>query len=185
MIYWITYKNAVPILKNIPYIKEVVPYNSNLFSKILAREYDIMINLDLSIDGLTIASLVKSRKKIGYGFDSEGKVVCYNKESYYWFILSHNDFLKKNNKKTYQRHMLNLIGLKTKEIKDYPILVSLTKEEKRHANIYRKSIIGPFIKKNNLNNMIIGLNTGGGYQWDKKEWPVKKHSSINKSDKNT
>jgi heptosyltransferase-2 len=163
----------VPLLRNIPSIGEILPYDAKALPRVLIENFDIMINLDLSIDALMLASLVKSKIKLGYWLDADKRNICFNKEAERWFNLSHNDVLKKGNKKTYQQHMMDVIGIGTKSPRDYKIPVNLSKNEKEFAKKFaEKHAI--YHKQNKVSQkpLIIGLNTGGGTEWPKKEWPI-------------
>jgi len=169
LIYWVTYRNAVPLLENISYIKQILAYDVNTLVRVLIEKFDILINLDLSEDALYLASIINAKKKFGYWIDNKSGRICFSKKAAEWFYLSHNDILKKKNQKTYQEHILNILGLKSKDSNEYRILVNLTENEKIFSKI--------FSDKNKINKTadikIIGLNTGGGAEWRKKEWPVK------------
>ncbi len=165
-IYWVTYKESVSILKNNKYIKKV--YEIKDFKlKVKNYLFDIMMNLDLDKDALELTKLVKSEEKFGFYLNNDNYIICSNSWAEKWFELSHNDNFKKKNKITYQEYMLNICDLKYKNYKDYPIIVNLTKKEIQFAK--------QFAAKNNIrdNDFIIGINTGGGSKWPKKEWPIK------------
>ena len=166
-IYWVTCEKAVPLLDNIKYIKEVIAYNAESLPGLLLESYDVLINLDLSRDAMSLATLIKSKEKFGFGFDEKMLPVCYTDSAKEWFILSHNDSLKKKNKLTCQEHYLKIAGISGYgSNKDYPIEIHLTGQE--------TSFAGKFAAKNKIKpgDLIIGLNTGGGDTWEKKEWPA-------------
>jgi len=169
-IIWITDKQAVPLLKNINYIKEVIT-NDEIYTlcKILIEEFDILINLDLSLDAISLAGIVKAKKKLGYGMNENGEIICFNQKAKEYLELSHNDVLKKKNKKTYQEHILNIISdgkEKYIEPNKYKILVKLNNEEIEFSEKFKK------LHKISDKNIIIGINTSGGTTWQKKSWSI-------------
>lgn len=166
-IYWLTYDNAVDILKNNPYITEIIPYSQSF--KIFNTKFDMLINLDLDNDALLLTNNIVAEKKYGFFLNSNNEIICSNEAAKYWFNLSHNDIAKKYNKKTYQQCMLEILELKNLKPKDCPIIINLTKEEKNFAKNFLKKNINS-VKK----SVIIGVNLGGGDKWQKKEYPVDK-----------
>jgi len=77
------------------------------------------------------------------------------------------DELKKENKKTYQQIISEIVGVKESE----PIL-TLEEREIGFAKDFaeRKSI--------NENDLVIGLNTSAGKRWQLKKWDIKKTAEL-------
>ncbi len=167
-IFWITNDDAVDVLKNNPYIYEIVPYSKSFY--LFNQNFDILINLDLDQTALGLTKQIFSKEKFGFYLSKEDKIICSNTQAEYWFDLSHNDILKKKNRKTYQECMLQILGFENLKLSDYPIILNLTEEEKKFAeDFYKKNISQA--KKNLL---LIGVNLGGGDKWRKKEYPIEK-----------
>lgn len=163
-IYWLTYPEAVSILENNPYIKEIIVYSDGW--QLLAEKFDFVINLDLDVEALRLSKLISAEKKLGFYFDENNKVVCSNLWAEKWFSLSHNDKLKKQNKLTYQECILKICEIDGVKSNGYPIIINLSEEEKKFAQEFK-------LKKGiDKNDFVIGINTGGGEKWPKKEWPV-------------
>jgi len=178
-LYWITLEESVPLLQNNPFVDHILVYDIQTFSRVLSEEFDLLINLDLTSDSLFLATLAKAKKKKGYGVNRRGKVICFNPEAGEWFALSHNDELKKKNKKTYQEHILKIVGIKKpRKFEDYEIVVNLTEEEKKIAQEFaqRNCLFDRPVRcsalANGSSHCIVGLNTGGGDKWKKKAWTV-------------
>lgn len=166
-IYWITEDNAVEIFYNNPYVEKVIPL-SNAFL-LFNYEFDILINLDLDFTALSLTKNIFAKEKFGFYLDDNGQIVCSNKSAEEWFNLSHNDVLKKYNKKTYQEYLMEILGFTGLDSKDYPIIVNLTEDEKQFA----KNWLANKLNTSNFSSYIfIGLNLGGGDKWKKKEYPV-------------
>ncbi|MCX7910559.1 MAG: glycosyltransferase family 9 protein [Endomicrobia bacterium] len=163
--FWVTYDEAVEVFNNNPYVTEVIPY-SQVFTY-FGNDFDILINLDLEQKSLELTKKFKCVSKYGF-YIEEDKIVCSNLAAKEWFDISHNDMLKKKNKKTYQQYMLEILGFKNLKPKDYPIIIKLSKEEKQFA--------AEFLKNNNIdkesNMNLVGINLGGGEKWEKKEYPI-------------
>ncbi len=162
-IYWITENNAVEILQNNKYVKEIIPYEKSF--QLFNTKFDILINLDLDNNALRLTKNIFAEKKYGFYLDENDKILFSNKTAEKWFYLSHNDKLKKQNKKTYQQFLIEILEFKNLKPKDYPIVINLTQQEKDFAK--------NFLKLKNIKNYIfVGINLGGGDKWKKKEYPV-------------
>ncbi len=163
-ILWITEDNALEVLYNNPYVDEIIPYSQAY--QLYNSHFDILINLDLDIRALRLTKNLFAEKKIGFFLNETDEIICSNESAEKWFKLSHNDVLKRQNKKTYQQYMMEILEFKNLSPKDYPIIINLTKEEKKFAEEFAKKFS---ITKNDL---VIGINLGGGDKWQKKEYPV-------------
>jgi len=163
-ILWITEDNTLEVLYNNPYVDEIIPYSQAY--QLYNLNFDILINLDLEIRALRLTKNLSAEKKIGFFLNENDEIICSNKPAEKWFELSHNDVLKRQNKKTYQQYMMEILEFKNLSPKDYPIIINLTKEEKKFAEEFAKKFS---ITKNDL---VIGINLGGGDKWQKKEYPV-------------
>jgi heptosyltransferase-2 len=163
-ILWITEDNALEVLYNNPYVDEIIPYSQ--VYQLYNSHFDILVNLDLEIRALRLTKNLSAEKKFGFFLNETDEIICSNESAEKWFKLSHNDVLKRQNKKTYQQYMMEILEFKNLSPKDYPIIINLTKEEKKFAEKFAKKFS---ITKNDL---VIGINLGGGDKWQKKEYPV-------------
>lgn len=167
-IFWITNDESFNVLINNPYIDEVIPFSKSFY--LYGRNFDILINLDLEKAALGLTKNIFAKEKFGFYLNEKDEIICSNKQAEYWFNLSHNDILKKKNRKTYQECMLQILGFRNLKPSDYPIILNLTEEEKNFAKDFYKKNISK-VKKNLL---LIGINLGGGDKWRKKEYPIEK-----------
>lgn len=164
-VYWITEDNAIEVLYNNPYITEIIPFSHSFL--LFNQKVDIMINLDLEKKSLLLTRHIMSYEKYGFYLNDNDEIVCSNNAAKQWFDLSHNDVLKKKNKKTYQQYMMEILEFDKVSPKDYPIVIRLTQQEKDFAK--------KFLSKHQLtssSNYFVGINLGGGDRWKKKEYPV-------------
>ncbi|MFQ3675045.1 MAG: glycosyltransferase family 9 protein [Endomicrobiia bacterium] len=161
---WVTNTESLPVLENNPYVKEKISYETSW--QLTSEKFDVLINLDLDKEAIRLTKLISADEKIGFYLDENDRIVCSNIWAEEWFKLSHNDVSKKKNKITYQKYMIKIIGFESYRVKECPIIINLTEEEKNFAK--------KFAEQNNIskNDFVIGINTGGGDKWPKKEWPV-------------
>jgi heptosyltransferase-2 len=172
-VYWVTDENAVPLLENVPGIKEVLPFNTATLARLIVQKFDVVINLDLTYDALSLAMVVNTKARFGFGLDKNSNPGCFSKPAEQWFCLSHDDNNKKKNNKTCQQYYLAIAGITgTKSVADYEIQVKLSPAEHAFADMFAHQ------HKITAKDVVIGLNTGGGATWEKKEWTVEHTSKL-------
>jgi len=105
---WITKSNAKPLLKNNKLIDRLLYTDSNYLEYLLNEEFDIGICLDVDNLSATILNLTNAKSKYGFICDKFGRVVPVNNLATEWWLMSLNDELKKQNRKTYYQHMYQI-----------------------------------------------------------------------------
>lgn len=164
---WVTEKNSMDLLKNNPYIDNLLSINN-----VNKKDFDLIISLDEDEKACKFAADIGNNIT---GFYLKNKKVTPTKTAKSWFDMSIlgrkplNDILKKTNKKTYQQHMLNILDLQPKK---YDLILNLDKENTEFAE--------EFAKKQNIkkNDLVIGLNTGAGQRWPLKSWPAENTAAL-------
>lgn len=158
---WITKAEAAALLKNNGYIDRVLSFENNYLSYILNEEFDTGICLDADNSGATILSIAHCRRKSGFLTDKNGLLYPSGKESEDWYLTGLNDNLKKSNRKTYQQIIYEISGLSGDVY-----MPQLFPDDK--AVNYSKA----FAEKHRFgkDDIVIGLNTGGGSRWECKKW---------------
>jgi len=161
---WVTAPEARPVLENNPYVSHVVPLDRAWL--LAAAPYDLLLNLDLDDDAVRAAACIPAAEKRGFIAASDGTVGCADAAAAAVFTLSHDDTAKRRNTKTYQRMMLDVCGLAAAKPADHPIILRLTAEERVAAARFAA------LKGISRRAPVIGVNTGGGDKWPRKEWTV-------------
>lgn len=158
---WLTAKKNKDVLEGNPYI-DIIWDEVEAPAAISLFKFDILINLDLSPDSLTAAGIAKAGIFYGFRYRDDWNVECSNKAAEEWFLMSHDDEVKRNNRKTYQKFIADIT-----ELTHYgEIIVPLQKTSVEKAK--------RFAKKYNLSGKkVIGIHTGSGYRWPTKRWPQK------------
>ena len=108
---WLTRQESVPLLENNPYVSEIIPYGADSVVQLSTRTFDKVINLDAGKISSGMASMAKAPEKIGYLLHERGYVYATNKAAEKWLRLGLFDDLKKENKRTYQEWMVDILGL--------------------------------------------------------------------------
>lgn len=151
---WVVNDSASGILDGNRYIERVLIYNTGSLTLLMVEEFDLVISLDKAKEAVSLAALVKAKKKYGFGVDKNGKIYPFNKESEYSFMLGVDDNLKfRENRKTYQELIFEMAKLKYKN--QLP-QIALDRGSLNSAK--------QFFAKHKLNKTdnIIGINTGAG-----------------------
>lgn len=161
-IVWLVEEKAKECILRNSFIDEVVIYHPSTLQRFIIEKYDTVICLDKDIASITVATLAKARRKLGFGMDENGKVVPFNKEAEYKWATGISDNLNKQNQLTYQEQIFEITGYKPSN-DEY--IFSLPEVSK----IFRQE----FTEKNNLQDtdIIIGFNTGVGAKFLPRKWP--------------
>lgn len=140
-------------------------------------DYDLVICLEDEKDVCRFATGVKSDRLVGAYLD-HGKVT-YTPSAWFdmalisQFGLERANALKKTNKKTYQQHMADLLGIKVS-----PYVFKLTADE---IEAGRKAVRDLGLGKG---EKIVGINTGAGRRWPQKSWGAEQTIDLVKRLKN-
>ncbi|MDR1122960.1 MAG: glycosyltransferase family 9 protein [Endomicrobium sp.] len=162
---WIVDIKNAAVLKGNNLIDRVIHNNYDNVIKYLANEFfDIVINLDLAFESLSLTKLSNKKKVLGFTLDDRRNIITSNNYAKEWLKASAYDKLKKANTFTYQYWMSKITELPKD---NYEIIVPLQKKSIEKAE--------KFLKDNNINNnkKIIGINPGAGNMWKLKKWTPK------------
>ena len=169
---WVTSEQAYPILENNPLIDDLYTINENLIKDFKAKKFDLIINLDEDYEACKLATGLEG-EVIGF-YLKDNKVVPSESTKEYFDMSAlgkkpKNDELKKENKKTYQQLMFDIIGIQPKK---YDTILNLREDELNFAK--------EFAAANNIKegDLVIGLNTGAGKRWQLKKWSIKKTAEL-------
>jgi ADP-heptose:LPS heptosyltransferase len=159
-IVWFTSEESREVLDGNPYIDEIWTDNFETLQALSYFLFDTVVNLDLSPDSLIAAGTAHAKKFYGFRYEKTGTVSWSGKAAGEWFLMSHNDKIKKTNKKTYQHIISEILELESFG----EIVVPLKRESAAKAE--------KFAEKHRLQGKtVIGVNTGSGSRWSTKRWP--------------
>jgi heptosyltransferase-2 len=158
---WITSPISRELLTNNIYINRLF----NWEEKEELGAYDLVIGLEDDREACELVSSIKSEKIIGAYLKGDKQV--YTPSA--WFDMSMiskygiewANELKKRNRKTYQQHMAQLLGIKIS-----PYIFNLSADEIEYG---RKMIRDLGFSKG---ERIVGINTGAGSRWPQKSWGI-------------
>jgi heptosyltransferase-2 len=158
---WVTRAESKPLLDKNPYLTEVVAYGPDTLIHLLSRTFDRVINLDAGKISAGLATMARASRKDGYLLHESGHVVPTNDAARAWLEMGVFDDLKRQNTRTYQSIMAEILGLPPAKCR---YVLQLSDEEHDWARTYLERL------GLDLNAPIVGLNTGAGGRWQLKQW---------------
>ena len=166
-IYWITLKNAAPLLLNNPFIDHTYIYDAASLSILHQIKFDYVMNVDKSQQSCALLNGIQSKNKLGFGLNEDGKIIPVNKGAYYNFKLGMDDHFKfRVNKRTGQDYLAETFE---NDYKRDEYVFEFSDEEKQFIENYKKKI---GIKKK---DKVIGFNTGCSELYPNKKMTIEQH----------
>ena len=166
-IYWVTLKIAAPLLLNNMYVDKVFSFDAESILILSQMEFNLILNVDKSQRSCSLLNELKSKNKLGFGLNSDGKIIPMNGGANYNYQLGMNDNLKfKLNQKTGQEYLAETFEL---DFNNDEYVFEFTDDEKIFVESFRK--------KNKLkkNDKVIGFNTGCSELYPNKKMTVEQH----------
>ena len=169
-IYWITLKIAAPLLENNPLIDKVYPFDFESVLILSNMEFDIAMNVDKSQRSSALLNQINAASKLGFGLDTDGKIIPLNKGAEYNFMLGMDDHLKfKVNQRLGQDYLAETFEI---DYKRNNYVFEFTEEEKVFINNYKKETgINP-------GDEMIGFNTGCSTLFPNKKMTLEQHTVL-------
>ncbi len=158
-IFWITYPECIEVLKGNRFIDKIITSRDAL-SFLLQFRFDLLICPELDEEGLILAGIAEAREKRGFWYDKNGIIHCSNSDAEKYFLMSHNDELKKGNRLTYQTIVA---GISQMEFFG-SIIVPVSEDARKNAKKFS-------LEHNLSGKKIIGAVVGTGNRWTTKRWP--------------
>jgi len=166
-IYWVTMKNAAPLLFNNPLVDHVYIFDSVSLLILQQMQFDYVMNVDKSQQSCAFLNSLDSKNKSGFGLNSDGKIIPVNEGAHYNYQLGMDDHFKfKVNQRTGQDYLAETFEL------DYgrdEYVFKLTREENQFIENYKKN---SGIKKK---DKVIGFNTGCSELYPNKKMTIEQH----------
>ena len=166
---WLVDEESVDLLHN-TYIDRVLGYGLSNILPLMVEKFDVLISLDKEPPSTSLAAMIDSKDKLGFGMNEYGNLIPFNKEAEYAYRLGVDDDLKfTQNTLTYQE-----IIYKTAEIEyqgdGYVFQLDDVHKEKAKRFFQDRAI--------DKTRTAIGLNTGAGVKFETKQWPPEKYLHL-------
>ena len=166
---WCTRQNASDLFRNNSLVDEVITVEDDAFFRIKTEKYDQVINLDTSKISSSIAAMASSKTKIGFVLNEKGFVESTSEAANVWLEMSAFDNLKRENDKSYQQIMYDILGFSDPIFQ--PQLFVPDEIIKKISDRLLQSGLNKELKT-------IGLNVGIGPKWPSKGWPEKNWEQL-------
>ena len=160
---WLVAPSSSAMLVNNPYLDQIYEYQAERLPELLARRFDLLLNLDVTVESSALATLLRAKEKKGFGLNEEGVVYGFTPQAAEWLLMSFRDDLKKKNRTTYQKIISQIA--ETKDAGGNMTLILSSEEKKFSKTFIKKAGIRP-------SQVVIGFNTGAGNKWPLKKWTV-------------
>ena len=153
---WLTDAYAFPLLVGNPMITRLLPYNLTAVLQLQSEEFDRVINLE-KIPGIcALSDKIRARRnRYGFTFNSQKGIAEAYDRAYDILTVSSNIRVKRENKKTAQELLFNMVGSRWKG-EEY-VLSYNPKTSECHD---------------------VGLNTKIGQKWPTKQWPKERWDEL-------
>lgn len=156
---WVTEPSAVPLLQRNPFIDRILT-TVDCAATLMVERFDVTIAPDADQTTATLASLARTRTRVGFVVDERGIVVPASPGAVRWWQMGLDDGLKRANRRTYQDLMYELCGL------DPPVA-----RPQFHASAPVREAVRRRLQPALAGfDRVIALNTGGGGRWQQKKW---------------
>jgi len=166
-IYWLTLKNAAPLLFNNSLIDHIYIFDTSSVLILQQIKFDYIMNVDKSQVSCALLNTLNGNNKLGFGLNENGKMIPVNEGAFYNYNLGMDDHLKfKVNKRTGQNYLAETFEL---DYKRDEYILQLTEDEEKFIQTYKKK------KKLNKRDKIIGFNTGCSELYPNKKMTIEQH----------
>jgi ADP-heptose:LPS heptosyltransferase len=157
---WVTRRNARDIIQANPLVDRTLLIEEGTWPILAGESFDLALGLDADPLSASIAFLPQARSRHGFLVNRLGLAEPADPAARPWWHMGVDDHRKQANRKTYQLHIYELIGLSG------PI-------EKPHlpASLLSDDFAEQFAREHRLaGREVIAMNTGGGSRWQCKKW---------------
>jgi len=166
-IYWITLKNAAPLLFNNPFVDHIYTFYAGSILILQQMKFDYVLNVDKSQQSCALLNSLVSDHKLGFGLNQDGNIIPVNKGAHYNYRLGMDDNFKfKVNQRTGQDYLAETFEL---DYKRDEYIFKLTDDEKLFIEKYKKKV---GIKKK---DKVVGFNTGCSELYPNKKMTIEQH----------
>lgn len=153
---WVTSEEARPLLDNNPYISRLLFFDLLTCLQLESEEFDKIINLEKVPGICAFSDKIRARRsRYGFTFNTQTGEAEALDHAYEVLAVSFNPKYKKENKRTFQELLFEMVG------------------EKFNGEEY---ILGYKPKTKEIYDL--GFNTKVGSKWPSKEWPIKNWDKL-------
>jgi len=154
---WVSDEHAFPLLKKNPYIERLLPFDWISGEHLKLERFDTIINLEKVLGICALADSIYAVKRYGFRFDPVMRTAKAYEKAIEILTVSSDINVKKENKKTVQELLFELVG------------------EKWNGEEY---ILGYQPRETEKFDVAFNIHVGG--KWPIKAWPTKNWDDLEK-----
>lgn len=161
---WVTAPGALPLFAGNRLVDRVLGSAGTVPLELLAERFDVVLCPDAAADAVALAHLARLNAggaRIGFDLDARGVVVPLGEGARTWYELGLSDEKKRANRRLYQEHVAEVLGLDWR--RERPMLALDEGDRARGAELLARH-------PPRAGQRIVGLNTGAGGRWRWKRW---------------
>jgi heptosyltransferase-2 len=169
-IFWITLRNAAPLLQHNPYLDRVYLWEPEQWLILQQMTFDVVLNVDKSRRSCAFTMGLRAVARLGFGLNENGVIVPLNPEAEENYRLGLDDHFKfKVNQKNVPQVQCEQFVL---EYRRDPYALVLSDEERQFCQAYRQ--------EHGLDNgdLVVGFNTGCSELYPNKKMTVEQHVAL-------
>lgn len=157
---WLTRKDSMELVSMIEHVDETIELSVDGLARAFAGGWDAVYSLSNDFPSASIATEAsRKREPIGF-FVRDGVMTPSNAAAQHWLEMGAFDRLKRENKQTYQRHMLDILGCRNEEIP--PPALRIPEALRAEAAARVRALFGDSTRPR------VAVNIGSGGRWPKK-----------------
>ncbi len=160
---WLTAPSARALFAGNPLVDEVLTHgDARTAARLAVETFDVVLCPDADPDAAVLAAAARGRQRRGFSMDERGVVVPLGAGADVWYRMGLSDAQKRANTTTYQTLVARVLDLDPTAVAE-PILEP-SAEDRSHAQAFAAGLAfrGPWI----------GLNSGAGGRWTRKQWTL-------------
>ncbi len=170
---WLVETQCRPVLEKNPLIDALFAYSDESISILRREHFDLSVNLDKEPEAIDAIMAIPSKKKMGFGRSSDGRLCALDALSDYAYQLGIDDELKfRRNKKTYQEITFGQLGFQFHK-EEY--IFSVDSESLDRVKKYLDRL---GFSPGDKNRIVVGLNTGSGKRFAGKRLPISTYLEL-------
>ncbi len=165
---WVTRPESLPLLERNPYVTRAVAYGTEATTLVQSEDFDLIACLDSSLDAVRMAALAERASSRENGKPQlagfvlrQNVVVPADERSISWWQMGLWDDLKQANSRTYQDHLMEMLGL-SDGAGSY--VLELSEEE---LDLGKRLLTEAGLPEG---RRFIAVNVGGAGRWKYKRW---------------
>ncbi len=169
-IFWITMKNAAPLLQHNPYLDRVYLWEPEQWLILQQMTFDVVLNVDKSRRSCAFTMSLRANQKMGFGLNDNGVIIPLNPEAEENYRLGLDDHRKfKVNQKTVPQLQCEQFVLNYRRD---PYTLILSDEEQHYCREYRQE------HGLDTGDLVVGFNTGCSELFPNKKMTVEQHVAL-------